>query len=569
MARIVDESEFDPVPTSTAPARTRIVSEDAFDAPGQAAAPSGQPSALRAALEAAKGIRDPFTQVAKAARGLVNPERTTAMIEGLRGRPVDSEDPVAQGVNMAGRHGPSLAALAAFPPAASADLGGIAAARYLPQAGRIGFQGLRMLAGGAHAGAVTGLASLAASSAAGEPNPGEAAQTAKNFATGEAAAPALEAAIKMPWQAARWAGKKALEKSGELYSGIKPEAFQELSRIPDKVLAYARKGMGQNPLGKEVPIAQQEAQAMGRAAQESIGKASDAASASYGKMMDYLHSAPENAQRLNVGDKVANTMEPILQKQFSSWSDPEAGQLARDSKKTFDEFYGRAVRMRDTHPGKVASLMQEITEQIKAERGSQLAAALGKLKASLLDALPGEYSYGPTIDKMTGTGEEALGYNIKAERQGYAAAKQLGRDLSGFASKDDPVQAIEGAMRRGGKTSVNLTRAAGVIPELKTAIAEMPAARAGAAFAPKIGSLPRTGLMGGAMLTAGKALGGSAADAAMLPFIGLGSSPRALAETIAAGRPAANAVEGAARQAAPSLPAIIASILKSRRKGAK
>lgn len=563
MGRIVDASAFDP---EARPSASRIVSEDAFDAP----MPKGNKW-----LELARMIAAP-----KAAAGAMidRPEAIQAGLEGFRGRSIETQDPMAEAANMYGRFAPPIATTMLMPSAGAANLGGIAAARYLPQAGKIGFHGLRALAGGADAAIKAGAASGGMAALAGAP-PMEALETGLDtgeaFGKGEAAVTLGIPAVAKGWGIARRVGRAALEKAGDIYSGIRPASFETLRRIPEKVREYARKGMTTNALDQPIPVAQVEAQAIGRRAQESIGKAAEGAGESYGKMMEYLHSAPENAQKLNVGDHVAREMEPIIEKQFGSWLDPEAGELALRSKKVFDSFYRRARAMHDTHPGKVANLMQEITEQIteqiKAKRYFQLSAALGKLKQSLIDALPNEYSYGSTADRPWGVGEEAMGYNIKAERQGYRAAKQLQRELAPYASKDDPVLVLEGAMRRGGKTSIRLKRAAEVVPEIKTAIEEIPAARAGADFAPEVGKLPRTGLTGFAMDLARRAMKGDAAAIALLPLAGVGASPRALVEVLVRGRTAANAIERGARQVgeSPSIPALVAAILKSRKKEKK
>lgn len=456
-------------------------------------------------------------------------------------------------------------ATVAFPAGEAADMGGIAAARYAPRLGAMGFNVARALAGGAQAAGTAGLAGLAAPLMAGA-SPTEALEnagrTGKAFGEGEAAGQLLPPAAGWVWDKLKGIGSGAVQKASQLMSGTRPESFEMLNKNPEAVLAAARKGMAVIPeTGKPIPVALQDAQTAARTAQEAIAENSAGAGKKYQAMIDALHEAPENAENFDLGQRVRGGMEDYINKN-TPYARANMPSSATGDKKIFLEYLNRARDPAGMAPADAADFLQDITGDIKRAKGAPLSAHLSELKNQVLEAMPGEYKFPEVMDTINPG--QTPGVDIKGARDAYAAAKQLERGLKKFGNSNDPLSNISRTLATGGKEAEQLRAAAAHIPEVQAAIDQAAVAKAGADFAPKVGALARTGLTGSAALIAAKAASGNPAMMAEIPLMVTGASPRLTAELLGNyGPAAARAIEGAAGKAAPAIPAALGTARQS------
>ena len=514
---------------------------------------SGVPDVLRALM---------FAVNPRKALGefVFNPEAQKATISGLRGQDTHSIDPNARALNMDARYIPMILASAAFPAEEAANLGGIAALQYAPQLGKLGFYGGRALAGAAQAAPVAGAATLATNISAGA-SPSEALENAKQnaraFGIGQGASEIGIPMVGRAWDELKGLAYGTVKKASELLSGVKPQAFTVLKENPEAVLSAARKGMTViAETGKEIPVALQDAQAAAMRAKSAIEKAASGAGKKYADMMDFLHSAPQDAEKFDIGHHVSESIEPYLKTQATEYSNPNMSPRVIEERKLFNHYLNWARGAHDMSPSDVADYMKMITGDIKATKGTSISAHLSELKNHVLDALPGEYRYPTVVDTPH---PEGLGWDIRGTRDEYASAKQLQKNLKGLTNSQNPANTIIRMFQNNGKEAQALREAAEKIPELKSALEEMKPALAGAEFAPKIGNLPRTGLVGGAAVALTKALSNPIA-ASEVPLMISGSSPRLTANLLAKTGPAVSgAIQNMASKALPGIPAAIAT----------
>ncbi len=332
-------------------------------------------------------------------------------------------------------------------------------------------------------------------------------------------------------------GSQIVEHASRTVGGRSKGAFDMLRRNGEQVMGYARQGMALDSLtGKEVPAALQAAQGKAVAAQDLVDGVSKGAGRSFADMNDYLKSAPENSQRIDVAGKVFDKMEPFIKTQTPYQDVSRSAQTIADAQ-VFDHYYSRikSTAAEGMAPGEVSSLLQQMTADQMAHRGTPLSAHLAELKNQLLEALPGKYQHGPVWDSAMAPGE---GISISGVRDEYKAAKGFQRELAPFTGKDNALRAIDTLSRNGGDGAAAMARAKSDIPGFGDLIDQSQIAKAGAEFAPKMSTLPRTGLTGAAglllsggtrALAAGNPLGAAAALGEVGMF-GLGASPRYSAE---------------------------------------
>ena len=544
-----------------------------------------------------------------AAQYAMDPEKTKKVYEaglaGLRQKPTESDIPEAQGMNVVGKYGPAIAATAAFPPSAMADLAGIGALRYAPQLGKAGFQAARLAAGAGVAGAEGGLATLGASALAGDPAVEESLQAGKDYAMGEGVAGAAIAGAPPVWRGLKSLATGTLERATSLGAGVSPAAWEALRQMPEEVAGHARRGMTRTMENKPISrgleaaqgmvqslkdksseikrAAQEKANEFGFSAQGRIKQVTEGASKSYGQMMEYLAN-DVSGDRFSVAEKVYDRMEPYIKTQGATLRHP-VGAGEESASKAIMDIYGEIKNSaaEGMAPATAAEYLQRLTAiQRNGNLGKSANAHAKKLKNALMEALPGEYRI-PTIDTPT-----PRGWGIREERARYASAKEAERGLKPFTAAQAPEATLERLMAAGGRTSKVLKAAMGkkgipgfaedvasmraakaaAAPEIASAAAAaqpgINAAKAGGEFAPKVTrSLPRTGLMGALLTSAGSL--NTPAGVLAAPLAVLGLSPRLAMNTYLAAGKGAAPLEKFMGANASKFPPVVANAIRAAR----
>lgn len=337
-----------------------------------------------------------------------------------------------------------------------------------------------------------------------------------------------------------------------------------------KIADYAKQGMEFLPGAKEdSAVAMRKAQEFGRAAQSKIDDVSSGASKEYGQMMTHLAEDVSDT-KFDVAGKVYDRMEPYIKSQGATLRRP-TGAAESDASKVILDIYGeiKSSLKEGMAPADAAEHLQRLTAIQRNNPNTSAASHAKELKKVLIESLPGEYRM-PAIDSV-----DQSGWSIGDTREKYRAAKQVQRETRKFTNAETPVSTFGRIIAGGGKTGEALKKAMGSIKGLGSDITEMETASAGAAFAQKIGNLPRTGLIGnaitgltaglGAVLGGGPVAGAGAGALLQAPLVALGVSPRLAMKTYLAASKGATALEKFTEKNASKFPPIVANALRASR----